>query len=224
VVLIAVIIALVANPEEETPAATSSSPTRSATSSTPTPTQTTPPPVQTVEVVEAEFANLTEAQAEDKLLGLGLRMESRLGEAAATSEQVGRAYAVSPTGPQQPNALIAVTFYGPVATAPQPSAPTATPTSALAGVPVTINWTRYPGCPAGMNLREYNFSVTNGTAVSGNPVSADATTMQVTTGTPGTMSVSYIAVCGDSLQSPSSGAATVTVTAAPTATNPPATP
>jgi len=221
VVLIAVIIALVANPEEETPAATSSSPTRSATSSTPTPTQTTPPPVQTVEVVEAEFANLTEAQAEDKLLGLGLRMESRLGEAAATSEQVGRAYAVSPTGPQQPNALIAVTFYGPVATAPQPSAPTATPTSALAGVPVTINWTRYPGCPAGMNLREYNFSVTNGTAVSGNPVSADATTMQVTTGTPGTMSVSYIAVCGDSLQSPSSGAATVTVTA-PAATTPPA--
>jgi serine/threonine protein kinase len=215
IVLIFVIIALVANPAEEeaAPSSSSSSPSRTPTSSTPSPTVTTPPPVETVEVVEAEFANLTEAQAQDKLTGLGLRMETRLGDAAATSEQVGRAYAVSPTGPQQPNALIAVTFYGPVATAPQPSAPTVTPTTGPAAVPVTVNWTRYPGCPTGKNLTGYNFSVTNGVAISANPVSADATTIQVTPTAVGPMTVSYIAFCGDSLQSPSSGPATFTVTA-----------
>jgi len=216
IVLIFVIIALVIPSGEDEPAAptsNSASATRPTPSSTPTPSETTPPPVETVEVVEAEFANLTEAQAQDKLTGLGLRMETRLGDAAATSEQVGRAYAVSPTGPQQPNALIAVTFYGPVATAPQPSAPTVTPTTGPAAVPVTVNWTRYPGCPTGKNLTGYNFSVTNGIAVSANPVAADATTIQVTPTAVGPMTVSYIAFCGDSLQSPSSGPATFTVTA-----------
>jgi len=216
VVLIAVIIALVLpTGEEPTASSSSSTPTRSTPSSTPTPTESTPPPVETVDVVEEEFANLTEAQAQDKLAGLGLRMEVRLGDAAATSEQVGRAYAVSPTGPQEPNALIAVTFYGPVATAPQPSAPTATPAAGVAGVPLTINWTRYPGCPTGKNLTGYSFSVTNGQSATANPVSADATTIQVTPTAAGTMTVSYIAFCGDDLQSPSSGPASVTVAAAP---------
>jgi len=218
IVLIFVIIALVIPSGEEEPAApTSSTPAATSATPSPTPTATTPPPVETVDVVEAEFANLTEAQAQDKLTGLGLRMETRLGDAAATSEQVGRAYAVSPTGPQQPNALIAVTFYGPVATAPQPSAPTVTPTTGPANVPVTVNWTRYPGCPTGKNLTGYNFSVTNGVAVSANPVAADATTIQVTPSAAGPMTVSYIAFCGDSLQSPSSGPATFTAIAvAPT--------
>jgi serine/threonine protein kinase len=214
VILIAVIIAIVANPEEETPAETRTSTSPVRTSSTPTPTVTTPPPVETVDVVADEFANLTEAQAQDKLTGLGLRMQSLLGDAAETAEQVGRAYSVSPTGPQAPNTLIAVTFYGPVATAPQPSAPSG-PSTGTVGQPVTINWTRYPGCPSGKALTGYSFSVTNGTFTPANPIGADATSLQATPTAAGPMTVSYFAFCGDTLQSPSSAAFTVTAAAVP---------
>jgi cytoskeletal protein RodZ len=217
-VLVAVIIALVANPsDEEEPA---KSPTASASASpTPsaTPSPTPSPTVAPIVVNEDDFLGLTEAQASDKLTGLGLRMETRVGDAAENNGDVGKSYAVSPTGTVSPNQLIAVTFYGPVAvpTAPQPSA-VAPPTGPLVGgTTVKVTWSTYAGCPSGHSLTGYTFNIGGGgVAGTPNPVPAGATSLDITLPASGTVTVSYFVQCSD-IQSPSSGDTTLTVAPAP---------
>jgi serine/threonine protein kinase len=223
VILVAVIIALVANPADEEPAKT---PTAVATSNTPsptpsrTPTSTPSPTPQTVLLNAADFLNLTEAQASEKLKGLGLRMEPVAGNVAPSSDQVGRSYAVSPTGQVAPDSLIAVSFYSPIPAPPQPS-PVAppTPASGAPGQSVTVTWSRYAGCPASQPLSGYTFTVGNGVAQSGNPVPADVTELEIVLGTPGTTTVSYSVTCGPQT-SPVSAPTSIAVTANETGTPP----
>ncbi|MCU1543314.1 MAG: serine/threonine protein kinase [Microbacteriaceae bacterium] len=215
VILVAVIIALVANPDGgDDPVKT---PVKTPVASTPPPTPSkTPTPTPTVEaiVINADdFVNLTKAQAQDKLTGLGLRMDPVDGTVAPSGDQVGRSYAVSPTGEVQPNTLIAVSFYSPIPAPTQPSTVSG-PTTGVSGQNVTVTWSRYAGCPAGQTLTGYSFTIGNGVMVNPatNPVGPDVTQLQLTLGSPGTTTVSYIVFCGE-LQSPASAPANITVTA-----------
>jgi serine/threonine protein kinase len=219
VILVVVIVMLLANPADEDP-----KPTNPATSSTPsntptpssTPSQT--PTVAPIVINEDEFIGLTEAQAKQKISGLGLTMETRVGDAAATNGDVGKAYAVSPKGPVSKDQLIAVTFYGPVAEVPTPPQPSAVapPTGTLiVGQPVTVSWTTYAGCPSGHPLTGYTFTVGGpGTPQTPNPLGASATSLGIDLTGPGTVTVSYIVQCSD-LQSPASANTSFTVAAAP---------
>jgi serine/threonine protein kinase len=216
-ILVAVIIALLAPPNDDAKPGPSKS--AAAPSSTPSPTVSktpTPTPTPTAEAVvinATDFLNLTEAQAEDKLTGLGLRMEAVTGNVAPSGDQVGRSYAVSPTGSVPPNTLVAVSFYAPIPAPTQPSTVSG-PTAGIEGTDVTVSWSRYAGCPAGQALTGYSFTIGNGTMVSprSNPLGPDVTQLQLTLGSPGTTTVSYIVFCGE-LQSPASAPANITVTA-----------
>jgi len=217
-VLVAVIIALVATPNDEEPAKTPDATTSAPPSPSATPTPTPSATVAPIVVNEDDFLGLTEAQASDKLKGLGLRMETRVGDAAATGGDVGKSYAVSPTGTVAPNQLIAVTFYGPVATptAPQPSA-VAPPTGPLVpGSTVKVTWSTYAGCPSGHPLTGYTFNIGGGgIAGTPNPVGASATSLDITLPATGTVTVSYFVQCSD-IQSPSSGDTSLAVAPATT--------
>jgi len=216
IALVAVIIAIVASPDDPAPVASSTKPTISKTPS-PTPSKTPTPSAQPIVVNEADFLGLTEAQAKDKLVGLGLRMETVLGDGAPESGQAGRSYAISPTGNVTANQLIAVTFYGPYVTPtpPQPSAPAGPQGEQESAAQASVTWSTYAGCPSGHPLTGYTFTVSGGaTNVSpGNPVAANITTLSMTLPTgPATVTVSYIVQCSD-LQSPASGPTTITVKA-----------
>jgi serine/threonine protein kinase len=220
VILVAVIIALVANPaeEEKPPVSQSTAPTATKPSPTPSKTPTPTPTPETVLLNAADFLNLTEAQAADKLEGLGLRMEAVAGNVAPAADQVGRSYAVSPTGPVAPDTLIAVSFYSPIPAPPQPS-PVAGPTTGVTGESVVVTWSRYAGCPASQPLSGYTFTVGNGVAQAGNPVPADVTELEVVLGTPGTTTISYSVTCGPQT-SPVSAPASITVSADESGTPP----
>ena len=216
-VLVGVIIAIVASPDDKEPVASSTKPTISKTPSA-TPSKTPTPTAQAVVIDQADFLGLTEAQAKDKLVGLGLRMETVLGDGAPDSGQAGRSYAVSPTGKVTPNQLIAVTFYGPYVTPtpPQPSA-VAPVSDQASGGKVTVSWAQYAGCPAGHDLTAFTFNVTNlgttGSITPNNPVPANVTSLsiQLPQG-PANVEVSYFAQCSD-LQSAPSGITTIKVNA-----------
>ncbi|GAB3604860.1 hypothetical protein GCM10027413_02690 [Conyzicola nivalis] len=219
VILVVVIVMLLANPAEEEPKPTNTT-TSSTPSSTPTPSNTpTPTPtVAPIVINEDEFIGLTEAQAKQKISGLGLTMETRVGDAAETNGDVGKAYAVSPTGNVSKDQLIAVTFYGPVAEVPTPPQPSAVapPTGTLiVGQVATVSWTTYAGCPSGHPLTGYTFTVGGpGTQQTPNPLGASATSLGINLTAPGNVTVNYIVQCSD-LQSPASANTTFTVAAAP---------
>jgi serine/threonine-protein kinase len=207
VILVAAVIALLANPgdQEVVPSASSTVPV---TSPPPTATPTATPIV----LVEAEFLGMTQNQARAKLEGLGLQMEAIIGAVAPSVEDVDRAYRINPQGNVQENDIIAVSFYAPI---PQPGKPGAV---SVQGAPpfavsttVTVTWPSYGSCPAGHPLTGYSFEISNG-AMQGatNPVSASATSLEIMLpATPGTTTVSYFAFCSE-LQSTISDSVTIT--------------
>ncbi|WP_411701139.1 protein kinase domain-containing protein [Conyzicola sp.] len=221
VILVIVIVMLLANPAEEEPKPSNTA-TSSTPSSTPTPsvTPSATPTVAPVVINEDEFIGLTEAQARQKINGLGLTMETRVGDPAETNGDVGKAYAVSPTGPVTTSQLIAVTFYGPVAevpTPPQPSAVAPPSGTLIVGQVATVSWTTYAGCPSGHPLTGYTFTIGGPASQSQeqpNPLGASATSLGIDLTGPGNVTVSYIVQCSD-LQSPASANTTFTVAAAP---------
>lgn len=212
VVLIATLILLLGNPDDETPTQSSSSPP--ATSATPTPSQTQ----STVALAETDIVGMTKQQAEEFLTGLQLRMEARDGAQAPSPEEVGLAYQASPTGNVRVGELIAVSFYSPIPETPAPPAPQAvTPEEApeggwMAGDTVTITWQAYNGCPIGHNFSGYSFSLTNGGTLVGSPnPPAGATEADVLlSATPGDTVITYTAICTDIESAPS---APTTITA-----------
>ena len=221
VILVIVIIMFVANPDDPKPATSSTKPTAPSsappTSNPPTPSQT--PTVAPIVINQDEFIGLTEAQAKQKIAGLGLTMETRVGDAAETNGDVGKAYAVSPTGNVTKDQLIAVTFYGPVAEVPTPPQPSAVapPSGALTvGDVANVTWSTYAGCPSGHPLTGYTFTVGGGEQQTPNPLGASATSLGIKLTTAGTVTVSYIVQCSD-LQSPASANTTFTAVAAPAA-------
>ncbi|MGV8970050.1 MAG: protein kinase domain-containing protein [Microbacteriaceae bacterium] len=209
VVLIATIIALVANPGTDVPAETSSSPPASdepSKSPTPTPTATA------ISLVETDFLGLTQNQARSKLEALGLVMEPIIGNVAPSVDDVDRSYRINPAGNVSKGDIIAVSFYAPI---PQPSKPAAvsvqgTPPFAPESI-VTVTWSTFGGCPAGHPLTGYSFNVSNGQMQgASNPIGAGATSLDIKLRSdPGTTTVSYIVFCGE-LQSPSSDVVTIT--------------
>jgi len=219
VALIAVIISLVASPDDEKPVETQTKTSSSAPPTSAAPT--TPPAAPPVVVNEADLIGATESQVRERLTAVGLLLETRLGDAAPSASEVGLSYAVSPTGPVPAKSTVAVTFYGPVAappTAPQPSPVAGPQGDQVAGTTVNVSWSQYAGCPAGHNLTGYTFTVGGGgTMVSppANPVGAGVTAMSIKLpDNPGTVTVSYFVQCSD-IQSPPSAATNITVVAAP---------
>jgi serine/threonine-protein kinase len=207
VVLIATLIALLANPAPEVPVETSSKPPTSAS-----PPSTPTPSVEAINLVEADYLGLTQNQARSKLEAQGLVMEAIIGNVAPSIDEVDRSYRINPAGNVKAGDIIAVSFYAPI---PQPSKPAAvtvegSPPFATDSV-VTVTWASFGGCPAGHPLTGYSFNLSNGIMQgAGNPVGAGVTSLDIKLpSTPGDTTVSYIVFCGE-LQSPASDVVTIT--------------
>jgi serine/threonine-protein kinase len=205
VVLIATLIALLVPPGGEEPIKTPST--------TPTQTQPTSTPTNTAVVVDAsQIKGKTQAQVEDYLTGLGLRLDPRVGRIAPTVEDQGRAYLVDPEGSVQKNAIIAVTFYADIPTPAKPGPVSVTGGDHQpAGTTATVTWSTYTGCPTGFERTGYQFTVVNATMGTDNPLDPNANSLDLDLpATPGSVSVSYHVICGD-LTSPESDVTTITV-------------
>jgi serine/threonine protein kinase len=199
-VLIGTIIALLAQPG--TPASTPSA-TTSTASQTPTPTVTPTP--TTVSLQLSDLKGKTQNQVKNYLESIDLVLDPQQGDPAPSAAKVGVAYAADPIGDNVPKGTtITVSFYTAVATPPAPDAPTADPGPYTATTQYTVSWTPYT-CPSGTTLKGYNVTVTNGSMADTNPLSPAVNSETVTTGTAGTTSVSYTALCGaaESASSPS---------------------
>ncbi len=194
VVLIGTIIALVANPSGGG-SATSSAPASSPTRTVPSPTATS----DRVFLDETEIIGRTKDVVQAYLTDLGLVLDPRDGLVAPTEDQVGLAYSANPKGNVRKGETITVNFYSeippPVAT--KPTAVTAPAGPWLSGQTLTVTWPSYSGCPAGHPHNGFNFQIANGTAAVGNPVSASATSLEITLGDPGTTTIAYTALCTD---------------------------
>jgi serine/threonine protein kinase len=190
-VLIGTIIALLAQPGK--PASTPSA-TTSTASQTPTPSVTPTP--TTVSLQLSDIKGKTQNQAKTYLESIDLVLNAQQGDPAPSAAKVGVAYAADPIGDNVPKGTtITVSFYTAVATPPAPDAPTTDPGPYTATTPYTVSWNPYT-CPNGTTLKGYNVTVTNGSMADTNPLSPAVNSEQVTTGTAGTTSVSYTALCG----------------------------
>ena len=220
-VLVAVIVALLASPnDDDKPAPATPKPSVSATpSASPTPSPTPSPTAEAIVVNEDEFTGLTEGTARSRIEALGLRMTTVVGDPAPDSTQVGLSYAVDPTGPVTANQAISVTFYGPIASAPQPSAVAAPTTGLTPGATVAVTWSQFAGCPSGHPLTGYTFTIGGGgQAANPNPISPSATSLNIKLPDTGTVTVSYFVQCSD-IQSPASANTNIVVAEAPPAGN-----
>jgi serine/threonine-protein kinase len=169
-----------------------------------------------VEITPSEFIGLSAADAQAKLVALGMQAFIQTGSPATKSADAGTVYSVNPVGPVPKGTKITATVYGPV---PTPTAPTDTvtivspppPAPVLAGTPVQFAWGAGT-CPAGQALTGHQLYI-NGTgqgSVAGTgspdpwtpPASDKGKTDQVT----------YTVFCGDgSVESPQSPALAVPV-------------
>jgi serine/threonine protein kinase len=193
VVLIATIIALVAQ-SPKTPATPSKTPQ---TSSTPisTPSFTPTPTPTNVNLTVASIAGKTQNQVKSYFDSIGLILNPVQGEPAKQTSQVGLAYDANPYGLMAKGSTVSVSFYTAVAPPPAPDAPTTSAPPFLPATQYTVSWTAYT-CPTGSTLTGYNLTVVNGSASDGNPILPANTSETITTGSTGTTTVSYTAVCG----------------------------
>ena len=108
----------------------------------------------------SDFEGLTEAEFREAIEDLGLVASVATGDGATTGEDVGRIYAVDPTGPVPEGSTVTGTIHGPVAAIEDPtSAPRMAgdeDAAALeAGQPYTVVWDAAT-CPAGYTLAGYD--------------------------------------------------------------------
>jgi hypothetical protein len=208
VTLIAVVVALLNPPTDEVPPTPSNSPTVTQPSSTPTATA----PV----VDKNEVLGKTQAQVQAYLDGLGLQLDPRIGKPASTIDEVGLAYNVNPEGKVQKNAVIAVTFYGPLPTVTQTPGSLSTASTSLhvGDDEFEVTWSAFVGCPSGFERTGYQFTYTNTNPVSGsNPTGPDANSMKFKVpAQAATVTITYHALCGDAGKSPESAPLTIEVT------------
>jgi serine/threonine-protein kinase len=209
VVLIATIVALLANPGP--PSGTETSGTPTSASSTPTPSASTS---DRVALDDSELLGRTKDVVEARLTELGLRLDARDGMVAPSEDQVGLAYSVNPKGNVRKNEIITVSFYSPIPPEPEATKPSAMTYPAgpyLAGSVVTFSWTNYAGCPAGHPLSGFNIQ-TDGTIVDGdsNRGPGENSVDIKISGTAGDdTTVTYTALCTD-LESPQADPVSVT--------------
>ena len=200
VAVIAIIIAIAANPSGEVVETTAPPP--------PQETSTVPPPTETPIVInDDDFLNKTKARVEDDLDALGLRLDAVDGKPAPTAEEVGRSYLIEYDEPVEEGDLVTVTFYTAV---PTPSAPTPVETSTagpyLYGTTETFTFQTYQACPVGYDLTGYVFDVTGGGTVASANLPASALSIDVTLPSEDAqVKVRYQAVCGTLTSSKSSG-------------------
>ncbi|MFC7431698.1 MULTISPECIES: protein kinase [unclassified Agrococcus] len=196
------------------------------TSPEPTPSET----IETVQIDEADYLGMTEAEFRDAMANLDLVADVQTGgEAAPTAAQAGTVYAVNPTGPVAPGTQISATIYAPLPTLDQPAAPTVQgggSTDVQPGDAATVTWDTY-GCPAGYDASYRVFL--EGPGGVGN---VTGSTADVTFNGEGSVIVTYTVTCEaegrDQLTSEPSQPLTFTVTApepsTPPSTEPPADP
>lgn len=206
VVLIGTIIALVANPGGG--GSPTSPPPSSPTQSAPTPSATS----DRVFLDETEIIGRTQDVVQTYLTELELLLEAKEGLVAPSEDQVGLAYSANPKGNVRKGETITVNFYKeiPPPTATKPTTVTVPAGPYLSGQNATVSWPNYTGCPAGHPHNGFNFQISNGTAATGNPLSASATSLTITLGSPGTTTVAYTALCTD-FESPASDQASIQV-------------
>ncbi|BDZ48706.1 hypothetical protein GCM10025867_09470 [Frondihabitans sucicola] len=212
-------IALTSNSDDNTTAPVTN--TKTSKSSTPSQTPSeTPSVTPTAHTIGANDYNGKTVQQAQMLLGnLGYRVDIASNTTAATTaDQVGKVYKVDPAGVVQVGQTITVYAYGNVVTAGNPASPTVEPTAIPADgtTSATVTIPTYTGCPVGYQLTNITYTITGGKDDSGQTsatVGANTTTVNVVSTTPGTLTFSYVAVCG-SVKSPASPGVSVKVTPA----------
>ncbi len=213
VVLIGTLIALLASPG---PAKPSNSPTVTHSSS-PTPSPTPTPTIDRINLVQADYVGMTEAQVRDALGKLGLSVDVLpAGKPADTVAKVGTVYGINPTGYVKPGDTIHVSLYGNVPAPSQPADPAASPAGPYtAGQKVTVTWPTFV-CAYGTTLDSYTVALPSGSTATftpDNPVPKGTTSIQVTlpsTLTGSSTTVQYLAQCSG-VKSPLSNPVTLTV-------------
>ncbi|MAT19107.1 MAG: serine/threonine protein kinase [Leifsonia sp.] len=195
VALVAIIIVLAISPSGTDPEATPTSPAPTSAEATPDPT---PEPSETPIVIRAaDYEGQPFAQVQAALEELGLKVVRQDGSVASSPTQNDTVQSISPTGNLSVGEEVTVRVYQSYPGAATPSTPTTSTVGPYtAGQTVVINFPQYTGCPADYTRAGYNFTLTNATFASGgNPVAADATSISIVLGSPGTASVSYTASC-----------------------------
>ena len=209
VVLIGAIIALFAQPNNDS--GPPSSPP--ATSTTPSETPSITPTPTSVNIKLSDYQGMTETEVRAALDAIGMSASVSPGTVAPSPDQVGLVYFIDPTGNVEKGTLIFVKTYSPIPQPTKPAAMTAaTPGPYAPSSTVTVNWPTYTGCPAGSSLTAYNVTIENGTIPAGtNPVPPGTTSVTVTVAAaPGTTKVSYTAACGGT-PSPAANVLSLTV-------------
>lgn len=196
--LIGVIIAFAVNsgdePEPSKPVSSSASPKPSTSPS---------PSSNRVSITEADFIGMNEAEARAALEDLGLAPDISTGNVATDPANVGRVYSVNPTGTLNKGTVVTVKLWAAIPDPTEPSAPSATPTTVVAGGSVTITWPSYQGCSPGTSRTAYRVFI-NGAAYSGNPLAASASSVTLTApDTAGNMTITYLAECSGTASPPS---------------------
>ena len=207
VALVAIIIFLVVRPDTGGDV----TPPPSNTVTTPPPTPTTTPSSDRINLDAAAYIGRPFADVEADLRALGLGINRVVGGAAPTPDEVDYVRDINPRGNVSEGREITVTVYGPYASPAAPTTASAPAGPHLAGDVVTITFPSYASCPSGYPLTGYDFTVTNGTFPGGNPVSVDATSLDILLGDPGQTTVQYVAHCEDGITSNPSGTLTITV-------------
>jgi eukaryotic-like serine/threonine-protein kinase len=216
IVLIGTIIALVSQPGEEPPP---SSPPATTQSPSTTPTQSASPTAPaTVEITLALLQGKTEDEARQILTDLKMGADITPGNVAPSPDDVGKVYAVNPTGAVEVGKTVFVKIYDQIPAPTQPAPPTAsaptTPPDYVTGEVVTVSWPAYR-CPANTSLTAYRVTVTNGSPAGTTLVLPPTTTMKVTLPSePGTTTVDYLVECGG-IPSPKSNPLTLESVLAP---------
>jgi eukaryotic-like serine/threonine-protein kinase len=213
VVLVGVLIALLTNPGEGGGGGTTSSapPPSSAQPSSPTPTAT-PSANDRVTLNIDDITGRDQATVEAFLGELGLGFNPVTGRVADTPEQVGLAYAASPTGNVRTGEVITVQFFAeipePEATKPATGSVTE-PAPYEVGDTVTFTWPVYNGCPADYPHSGFSISVQGATGTTS--VGPSTTSTQIALDTAGDVTITYTALCTD-FESPASDPTTITAT------------
>jgi eukaryotic-like serine/threonine-protein kinase len=198
ILIIGGIIALVAQPGNAPPATNSNSSSRPATSSAPptSATPTTEPTEDAISITEDQFLGMTEEEFRAAIADLGLVANVQVGDPARRAGDVDLIGDVNPTGNLTEGTEVTGLLWGPLETPPAPQA-VAEGNSNSPTVPrnVTITWPRYDRCPEDLPLTGYTFAVDGGRQLTGNPVSPNATQMNIEITEPGDTTITYIANC-----------------------------
>jgi serine/threonine protein kinase len=204
-VLVGGIVALTSNGGNKPAPSPTASPTSTGSptkSPTPTPTPTgsntpTPTPTSsTAAIVEKDYLDKPIEQVTAALQALGMTVNKIQGNPAPLIGQVGRVYSVNPTGPLVPKGTtINVTYFAPLPVAPAPSsAPSVDTSPVVTGLPFSMSWAPYSGCPAGHPLVNYLVTIDSGSPLTVPPTSTNASG---TAPGAGSHTVSYTVTCQD---------------------------